>query len=256
MKTTRPNTKIKTKIVEFDNIQEMVTYIKNTPATNKFKLFGLESEKTTNPEWYGTKNIKEAYELLRSGWVDKSKELEQKLNSRIQKEAAPVMHQRSVYDVVGGNCSVPRYLQGVPTSMIRQVRQPVKEKVVTVNFCCSFAARVKAEEITERAIDCLSYVKKLEDTGTRVNVNVVWATTKPNERFAWVVPVKKSSERLSIAKLAFTLCHPSMLRRIMFCCLERDTDVPENFVTGYGTPAYKETLDEMFPNITFFNASR
>lgn len=256
MKITRPDKNTKT--ITFDSIQELVNYIDNTPITPAFSRHP-DSESTSDPKWYGTKNMAEARELLRTGWVDKSKEIEQKFNDKVKREASPAIRQRSVYDVVGGNASVPRYLQGVPTNMIRQVRQPVKEKIITVNYCCGYASKVTAEQIVKNAIDCLSYVNKLEKTGTRVNVNIVWLVhhiEDSNKRFAWVVPVKKSGERLSISKLAFTLCHPSMLRRIMFACLERDPEVPEFWRWTYGRPVRdKQIASEMVPNSEFFNLS-
>lgn len=256
MKITRPNAN--TKVTTFNSIQELVNFIDNTPITPAY-AHNPESIKTNDPRWFGTKNMAEARELLRTGWVDKSKELEQKFNDKVKREATQVMRQKSVYvyDVVGGNASVPRYLQGVPTNMIRQVRQPVKEKIVTVNYCCGFSSQITDEQIVNNAIDCLSYIKKLEDAGTRVNVNVCWLVHRPSStksRMGWVVPVKKSSEWLSISKLAFTLCHPSMLRRIMFSCMERDVDAPEDWVFTYGQPVKdKATALEMIPNTEFFN---
>lgn len=255
MKITRPDKNTKT--ITFDSIQELVNYIDNTPTTPAYS--SNPGSEGAGSSWYGTKDMPEARELLRTGWIDKSREIEQKLNDKIKKEPTPAIRQKSVYDVVGGNASVPRYLQGVPTNMIRQVRKPVKEKVITVNYACGFASRVTAEQIIEAAIDCLSYVNKLENSGTRVNVNTVWLVHHPEDsekRFAWVVPVKKSSERLSIAKLAFTLCHPSMLRRIMFACLERDPEVPECWCWSYGRPIEdKATALELLPNTEFFNLS-
>ena len=256
MKITRPDKN--TKVITFNSIQELVEHIDNTPITPAFSK-SPDSESTRNPKWYGTKNMAEARDLLRNGWADKSKELEQKFNDRVKKEATTVTRQKSVYDVVGGNCSVPRYLQGVPTAMVRQVRTPVKEKVITVNYSCGNSSRVTATEITEKALDCFSYIRKLESQGTRVSVNLVWLVYRPGDtdrRFAWVVPIKKSTERLSIAKLAFTLCHPSMLRRIMFACLERDEEVPTSWVWSYGRPVKDlKTASEMLPNTEFFNLS-
>ena len=141
--------------------------------------------------------------------------------------------------------------------MVRQVRQPVKQKVLTVNYNISFPFSTSGDTIIEKAVDCLSYVKKLEDTGTRVNLNVYLVTKEPysgNLIFGYVVPVKKSSERFSVSKMAFTLCHPSMLRRIMFACIERDADMTEDFVYGHGSPV-KDTkeLSKIFPDVEFFS---
>ena len=258
MKITKPNKG--TKITTFDSLQELVNHIRTGTVAEVFKIKPVqasEKEVSHNDTWYQTRNLDEALELLKSGWTDKSKELEQKFADKVKKEATTVTRQKSVYDVVGGNCSVPRYLQGVPTAMVRQVRQPVKQKVLTVNYNISFPFSTSGDTIIEKAVDCLSYVKKLEDTGTRVNLNVYLVTKEPysgNLIFGYVVPVKKSSERFSVSKMAFTLCHPSMLRRIMFACIERDADMTEDFVYGHGSPV-KDTkeLSKIFPDVEFFS---
>lgn len=255
MKITRPDKN--TKVTTFESIQEMVNHIKTAPVNkvfeNRWSLMSTAKEKHSS-NFYGTETFDEALDLLTHGWVDKSKELEQKFTDRVKKESNQVMRQKSVYDVVGGNASVARYLQGVPTNMIRQVRTPVKQKVLTVNYNISFGCKTTAKEILDNAIDCLSYVKKLEDSGTRVNLNVYLITDYDGLTFGYVSPVKKSGERLSIAKMAFTLCHASMLRRILVACMERDQEVTSGFVDGYGYPVKNKTkLKQIIPDAEFFN---
>ena len=255
MRITRPNNKIKA--TSFDNIQEMLNYIKTTPINEVFKSKwgGLASTRKESgiSNWFGTKSFDEALELMKTGWTDKSKELEEKFTKVVRQETT-VTRQKSVYDVVGGNCSVPRYLQGAPTNMIRQVRKPVKEKVKTVNYNIGFNCSCTSEEITQKAIDCLSYVKQLEDSGTRVVLNVSWVTSRYDSYLGYSVCVKKSSERFSVSKMSFCLCHASMLRRIMFSLLERDPDATSDYVEGYGTSVRnKISLEKVFPDVEFFS---
>lgn len=244
------------KVSTFDFIQDLTNWLDSTRITPMFasKSGGAHSMREGDESWAGTKTWDEARRLMKSGWAEKAKELESQLSKELNKEPTQVMRQKSVYDVVGGNCSVPRYLQGVPTSMIRQVRTPVKQKTVTVNYNLTFNGNTSEKELIENAVKCLAYVKRLEDSGTRVNLNVFFVTGLGHRAFAYVVPIKKTGERLSLAKMAFTLCHPAMFRRIMFGCLERDKDVTEDFVYGYGRAVRDEsTLSRIFPNTTFFN---
>lgn len=244
-------------LTEFTSLQDVENYIKNAPDVSLFKI---KSSQKDNKSWSGTSNFEEALNLLKTGWTDKSKELEDKLNKKLNKEATQVMRQKSVYDVVGGNCSVPRYLQGVPTSMIRQVRTPVKQKVVTVNYSIAFSSSVSAAEITNRAINCLSYVKHLEDTGVRVNLNVIWVVNEYTDYVGFIIPIKKSAERFSISKVAFCLCHPSMLRRIGFRLMEKEKNLldmkyGDRFPCGYGHPVNKKAdLSKIFPDTEVYNA--
>ncbi len=249
------------KITTFDSIQDMITYINNTPMTDQFlnkPYGGPASIRQGKKNWAGTENFEEAMELLKTGWAEKAQELNDKLTQKLNKEATQIMRQKSVYDVVGGNCSVPRYLQGVPTSMIRQVRTPVKQKTITINYNIGFDFTISAKEITNRAVDCLAYVKHLEDSGTRVNLNIIWVSERLSSRvFSWLIPIKKTSERLSIVKTAFCLCHPSILRRIAFACMERDQEIDSSFVIGYGIPVRDpDNLKKIFPNMKFFTSDK
>ncbi len=246
------------KVSTFDSIQDLTNWLDSAKITPMFasRTGGATSMREGGENWSGTNTWDEARRLMKSGWAEKAKELESQLSKELNKEPTQVMRQKSVYDVVGGNCSVPRYLQGVPTSMVRQVRTPVKQKTVTVNYNLTFNCNTRADYMIEKAVKCLAYVKKLEDLGTRVNLNVFFVTESfsSHNSFAYVVPIKKTGERLSLAKMAFTLCHPAMFRRIMFGCLERDIDVTEDFVYGYGRAVRDEsTLSRIFPNTTFFN---
>lgn len=259
MKVTKINDNIK--VTEFNSIQDLVTYIRTTKITSIFaeKSGGPASmrEGNTGDSWSGTSNLEEAMDLLKSGWSEKAKELEEKLTQKLNRVASQVTRQKSVYDVVGGNCSVPRYLQGVPNSMIRQVRTSVKQKTVTINYNITFNCGTTAKQITENAVECLAYVKQLEDSGTRVSLNVAFVIKecfRGNKCFGWSVPVKKTDERFSLAKVAFCLCHSSMLRRILFSCIERDPDVTPNFISNYGKPIRDfDELDKVFPGVKFFN---
>ena len=257
MKTSRPAKKIKT--TTFDSLSELVSYIRTAPVNPVFNERSelMSTKKEDDGHFYGTHDMNEALELLSRGWSDKSKELEDMLHTELKKRNTQANRQKSVYDVVGGNASVPRYLQGVPTNMIRQVRTPVKIPVKTINYNISFGWTVTPQEMVEKAVDCLSYVNQIETQGTRVNVNVFLVSESKHADhtlLGYEVPVKKSNERFSLAKMAFVLCHASMLRRVLVACLERDPDTTNGFVHGYGKPiCSKDALAKVFPGAEFFN---
>lgn len=244
----------KTNIMEFSSIQELCEYI----STDKYNtVFSSSSSRCSDEKNYSfcqTESLSEAVSILKTGWSEKAKEIESKLSETL-KEATPVNRQKSVYDVVGGNCSVPRYLQGVPTSMIRQTRVPVKQKVVTINKNISYACLVSADQIVAMCIECLQHVKALEDAGTRVNINIYCTSEVNDQTIGMRLPIKKSSERLNLTKIAFPVAHPSMLRRVFFSFMEHyDKVTSPSFIYGYGTPVRdKDRLKSMFPNEEFFD---
>ena len=141
---------------------------------------------------------------------------------------------KNVYDVAGGHVSVPRYLVGVPTNMIRKVPVERKDKVITVVRFCAALGSVSTNTMIENAIKFVQIIQNLEANGYRCNVDVAFGSSKnyihdlkPGDykNYSVVrVRIKKSSERLNIAKMCFPLVHPSMFRRLVFRLREMNED--------------------------------
>lgn len=223
---------------EFTSIQEFVEYIQKTPRITSANV----SERTSHEyiDFCGTKDMKEALDLLKNGWTEGAQKIEKGLKAKEpEKTTVTGFRQRSVYDVVGGNASVPRYLQGVPTNMIRQVRTPVKQKIVNLYSNISFNANVTQEEIIDTCIKTLQEAVNYENAGVRTNIYVI-SPVEDSTDYDYVInmkiPVKRSTERLNVLKLAFPMAHPSMLRRLAFAFRERCSELKDNqyFFTGYG----------------------
>ena len=145
------------------------------------------------------------------------------------------MKQKTVYDVAGFQCSVPRYLQGIPTNMINKKQTQQKNKVITVNKLCSYSSTTPKETIEDESVKVLQLVNRLEKQDYRVNLNILFGCKK-RSKVLYRLNIKPSSQKLNIKQTAFLLVHPSMLRRIMFSAIER-TEVcsKEGFERGYGT---------------------
>lgn len=80
-----------------------------------------------------------------------------------------------------------------------------KQKVVTVVKSISCPGRIRSDQWAEQGLKALAIVKKLEQNGCRVNVDIIdGGADYSNVGFSCRVRVKNASERLSISKLAFT----------------------------------------------------
>lgn len=170
----------------------------------------------------GTETYEEALDLLLHGWTEMAQRLEKELKAEMKLQANKTVN-RSHYDVAGFQCSVPRYLQGVPTSMINQRKVPQKQPVITLVKDVGFAANVTREQIVKYSIKALMIVNEIEARGTRVNLDIIIPSVSAgNEKQVVRVRIKSASERLNISKVAFPMVHPSMLRRIGFRALETD----------------------------------
>ena len=221
-------------IREFDSLNDFEQYITNTPLNKVFQWKKLASVSSD----YGfthTHSYDEAAKLLKDGWQDKAQELTKKL-SVVKNQVVSTQVQKVIYDVVGFQASVPRYLQGIPTSMVNKKLVPIKQKIITLDKDISYNCGITTEQIIEASVQTLQLIKKIEAQGIRVNLNLVWGTSAGHTKEVVKIRLKSANERLNVSKLAFPLVHPSMLRRLFFRYLEVAPTVVESYSFGYGCP--------------------
>ena len=232
--TTKTYGKNTSYIREFDSLNEFESYITNTPLNETFRWQKLSS---TNGSYSftQTQSYEEATKLLKDGWSSMAQEITKKLNV-IKNQVVNEHVQKILYDVVGFQASVPRYLQGIPTSMVNKKLVPVKQKVITLDKDISYNASIKTEQIIEASVQTLQLIKKIEAQGIRVNLNLVWGVAAGDTKEVAKVRLKSANERLNISKLSFPLVHPSMLRRLCFRYLEVAPTVTKSYTWGYGAP--------------------
>lgn len=234
--TTKTFGNTTTYIREFDSLNNFYEYITTTPLNDTFcwKKGGLSSTQGSK-KFTGTENFEEAVGLFKNGWDDMAKKLTKKLNVT-QNQTMCSEVQKTVYDIVGFQCSVPRYLQGIPTNMVNKKLVPIKQKVVTLNKDFSYNYKIQTEDIIEASIKTMEVVKRIEAQGVRVNLNVIFGITAGNTREIVKIRIKSANERVNISKLAFPLVHPSMFRRLGFRYIEVAPTITNNYSSGYGKP--------------------
>jgi len=234
---------VKCEAIEYDSLGEFYKYICDTPINEAFRWESLSSV-VNGKDFTGTDSFEQAVELFKNGWEDMANKLTKKLKV-IENEIKPSTRAKMTYDVQGFQCSVPRYVNGIPTSMICKKNFPIKQKVVTVTKSIDYSGSVDQSTIIEESIKALQIVKKLESQGLRVNLNIIIGTSSGKDGFFVKIRLKNANERLNISKLAFPLVNPSMLRRLLFRFMEVYPKITSKFVRGYGTPATSAQLREV-----------
>ena len=236
MKETKLNvgTFVKAYVREFSSLNDFETYITNTPLNDTFRWAKLASV-SGSEEFTGTHSYEQAVEMFKNGWQSKAEELTKKLKV-VQNQVIDAQVQKVLFDVVGFQASVPRYLQGIPTNMVNKKLVPIKQKIVTINKDISYNCGVTTEQIVEASIQTLQLVKKIEAQGIRVNLNLIWGVKASGSNEIVKVRLKSANERVNISKLAFPLVHPSMLRRLCFRYLEVAPTITHGYLYGYGSP--------------------
>ncbi len=216
-------------ICEFDNLREFYEYVCNTPLNETFRWGDLSSSKTDKGSWYGTKTFDEATELFKNGWQLGAEELTKKLKV-VETQSDVQTTYKNILNVCGYQAVVPLYLQGVPNNMVNKKIVPIKNKVITINKTISVSASVSSETMKLESIKCFQIVKKIEQSGIRVNLNLMISTGHACVK----IRLKSANEKLNISKLAFPLVHPAMFRRLYFRFIETYPTMPKSYKCGYG----------------------
>ena len=230
----------KTTIREFESIGEMVSFLDASPENNQYPE---RSSQNRDQKFSMTYNYKEAMSLLLNGWSEAASKMTTTLKTAPQPIHTKQM--RSTYSVAGHTASVPRYLQGIPTSMIASVPDRRKQPVVVINHSISYHAGWKAESILQEGIKALQIVQALEASNRNVKLNIICIASQGSTKRGFKVTIKQPGERLNISKMAFPLAHPSMLRRMFFRYMEVEPDMPFHF-SGYGAPC-NEDCPQIYP---------
>ena len=239
MKETKHN---KTVIREFTSVNEFENYITTSPLNEVFRWETLSSVKGTQ-SFTQTKSYEEATSLFKNGWDSMAQNITHQLNVK-KCQTLDTHVQKVMFDVVGFQASVPRYLQGIPTNMVNKKLVPIKQKVITLNKDISYNAMTSTQDIIDASIQTLQLIKKIEAQGIRVNLNLIFGSEAGKNTEVVKIRLKSANERLNISKLAFPLVHPSMLRRLIFRYIEVAPTVTKGFRWGYGHPLDGSQLKE------------
>ena len=230
----------KTNYVIFPSINNIVNFNRNTPQTEKMASINQsQAEGFRQTEFTGTTSYKEAEGLLLHGWEDVSCELTKSLNAT---NTGLKTVSKNFYSPVGYQPCIPRYLKGLPDSMIQRKQIQQKQKVLNIIKSICYPSYIRTETIKEESLKVLKLIQSLESKGYRCNLYIVDGIDKSRkvpEQTLIYLKIKESKQRLNVKQVAFPLVHPSMLRRIFFGVTER-LESTKHVGTGYGT-----VLDEV-----------
>lgn len=218
--------------------------VKDGYATNIYSHYNdRQSLKIDNRNFQGTKTMSEAIAYLRSGWDYGTQKLITEMKVMSNKKSMKLD-----YSVVGGQVSVPRMLQGLPTNMIRTNMVEKPAKIIDVYKSAGYPGLYTESEIIRYSAKALQIVEALESKGYRVNLYIVKLNKRNGEEMFTMVKVKNSSERLNIRKAAFCLANPAFQRRILWRLTEMcDWIKDREWKFSYGSPVDGVTTTSMNP---------
>jgi hypothetical protein len=159
-----------------------------------------------------------------------------------------------VYDVEGMGIDVAKYVEGEPECWQSYVATHVEgqgQRILRLVVNGSTSGGIHADEMIRRGSFITATVDCLERAGFNVEVWYVMGCLGYHGVHTDInVKIKDSNQPLDLARMAFALGHPSMLRRLLFAVIERTPDSHKDASSGYGTPAdnpMEQTADVSFP---------
>jgi hypothetical protein len=235
----------------WDSMTEYAEWLDSVPPVAGILGSGTRSSEEVNnfrTKWTGTASLPAARDLAGSGtWTKPLKRVDSLVSgvkSRMG-EAVAKREPKRVNSMVGARVNMSRYLAGRPDCMVRVKPQVTKGRSPVVrmvfNFCAS--SGTDTDDMITRGAAITALVEIVQRAGWQVEVIAV-SGHGPVE---YGVRVKEAGRYMAPADLLFSIAHPSMLRRLVFAALERESvSMQSSLGYGYGkvTDLCKETIEE------------
>lgn len=214
---------------DFDEVLYRAEMLDQAP-TDELKRLRAESAGAAYRPFSGTPSLGAAIELARYGWPEGTAAV-QELASQVEVDTSAFIlnaQPEMFFDVTGSEVSLDRYLVGEPENMVNyEMTEPPKSNLLEVIINGAYPSATTREAIVGRGAALLAGIKAVQERGFSVGVTFATALASNSARRSeYYVPIQKPGEIVDDDALAFTLVHPSMLRRIMFAAY--DTTEPED----------------------------
>jgi len=241
---------MKTYVSLFDSYNELITKAISGEANDNLSSSSLES-RNGNLSFTGTRSWADCLSMINAGWPE-GRDTVYRFTQEYGAIWAKFFPNKDYSDVLkpditGSVPNIAAYIAGEPECMFEFFRDEEQERLIAgcklqrIIICGNASAYIKAEVIYQFGSLIAALVNSMEMAGFSVELWIVWKSKRDNQQVEYFCPLKKFQERLDIDKLAFSLAHPSMLRRIIFSLIEQENDsVVNSFILsglgGYGSP--------------------
>lgn len=238
--------------ITFDNIEEVLKYIEETPVNTSFWGNNIEALLSRNPKRYDvcqTKNLDEAIELCRYGNFEAKKDIlkiGQVLNFNVP---CSLNTRKTTLSSHGYRPDIPRNIMGHPNQMYRIVRDESK-KFINIYYNVVEGSGSSVDAIYNKGILAIKLVDLLEKLGYRVNFNFFELSEEycfggKTEYFYFKMNIKNFNEKLDPDICYFPICHPSFLRRIIPAVKETIEFSNNEWTRRYGQVVKKDKQVEI-----------
>lgn len=222
----------------FDNNRSLLEALQR--PLNRAWIGTKPSTERMEADFHGVNRFEEALSLFENGDINlanriKNIKLPSLNNERVKKQR--------IYSPIGGSVCIAKYLANNPYCMRRSKKQRVNDKVLSLYYNASVSCAYSAEEVLSVNKKLLEMVNSLTLDGYSIQVYYLNFSQAYHGKTAYtfVYRLKSFQESFNIARSAFVLGNPAMLRGIWFKYIEHCTyELETRFAYGYGRPYYPE----------------
>ena len=221
---------------EYLNDTHKAQIIEGKPSDNQY----LRCDYTAH-DWTGNQSLDDSIATLESGgyWPEGTADLQKiSINPDAVDSLKEIVKRKFVRSVAGGGLSVGEYLSGNPDCMRRPFKQPVEQRVVTIETSAFLSCSVRESSLLNVGRAILALIDVLESHGVSVELNhrlcVVDSDHKARALDA-TVSLKQAGEGWSASSIAYALTHPAMFRAATFRMVEA-SDNAYPLKNGMGHP--------------------
>jgi hypothetical protein len=223
----------------FDGLVQCTAWAGDMDA-KRWSMKSSHEESRERTKWAGTKSYEAAAKLVMKGWKKGRQQLLDNVEAIALKKDL-VDAPSSLYDVAGARPEVPLAVAGDPCCMwdanpLVESKAPTYRLFINISASC----RWEAKHLMNWGACILSVVDSLEAQGNcSIEVNICQGNKGGHGRSEFIVRLKEAGQHIDFDIMAFAIAHPSMLRRVMFGCMERvaEDGFEELMGCGYGRPA-------------------
>jgi len=193
----------------FDSMSDLAAYVRSQKPGDAYR--GDDNGSGSNP-FYGA-SLADALQMCETGAPDlvpQSDEMLRRLEARHDFSTSKFVNVRSV---TGGAPNVPAYLANQPMAMRRRKRVQSDMAPLSIYVNVGANSDVRKSTIRRRGAAVLALVRAL--CGVRPVSLYVMSGHSDGDRHALTV-ARVETAPLDLARAAFALAHPAMLRRLMF----------------------------------------
>ena len=205
---------------------------------NKIWQGTTPSTERMEADFHGANSFAEALSLFAYGDLNLAKKIQgiklPSLNNEREKK-------QRIFSAVGGSVCIPKFLASNPYCMRRAKKIRISDKVISLYYNASVSCRYSAEEVLAVNKKLLDMVNSLTLDGYSIQVYYLNFSEAYSGKTAYtfVYKLKSFQESFNVARSAFVLGSPAMLRGIWFRYIEHCTyELETRFAYGYGRPCY------------------